>query len=153
MAYKFSRRASKYVWLTLPGVASIALTFSWLISIAPSAQQLTRQETEWRREQQAIRDRQKFLAENPVYSDYSQIILQNTRKEQRDLREVLAQWANGGIPKGYKDGQIIRILDENHQCLGYLIAGQGLYLALDNPGLCGASIPDVPALLDGATTL
>ncbi|MEM9151503.1 MAG: hypothetical protein AAGB19_13760, partial [Cyanobacteria bacterium P01_F01_bin.3] len=76
MAYRFSRRSVKYVWLTLPGLFAIGLTGIWLSTVAPSMQRAARTETEWRRERLAAKQRSEFLQDNKIHSDYSQLIFE-----------------------------------------------------------------------------
>lgn len=143
MTFKFSKRSSKYVWLSLPGLLSIGLTIGWLTSIAPKSQQATRKETQWRQELTAQKDRAEFLEENQIHSDYDQATFQGVSAEQPDLRSVLWDWYKSPTAQTYRDGQTIRLLDQFHACVGYLVAGKGIYLEIDNPGLCGDAIADV----------
>ena len=151
--FKFSPRAAKYVWLSLPGLFSIALTGLWLAAIAPSAQQATRREAQWRRDLQAQKQRQDFAHKHQIFSDYDQLIFLNTTADQADLAAVIWSWARRPESRIYRDGQTIRLLDQYHACIGYLIAPEGVYLERSNPGLCATPLSDIPAKLDTATPL
>lgn len=145
--FKLSPRAAKYVWLSLPGLFSIALTGLWLAAVAPGAQRATRQETQWRQELQAQKQRQDFAQENQIFSDYEQLIFQNTTADQPDLEAVIWAWSQRPENTIYRDGQTIRLLDQYHTCIGYLIAPHGVYLERSNPGLCATSLGDIPTKL------
>lgn len=152
MTYKFSARSGKYVWLSLAGLAPLALSLGWLTAIAPSTQQATRQETQWRQQRQAAKDRQDFLADNQIYSDYSQVVLEGVSSDQSDLRPTMAKRLTGETFRGYAPGQVVRLLDQNHQFIGYLKDGQA-YLEADNPGLAATEQPDVLTKLNQSTPL
>lgn len=152
-AFKFSRRASKYVWLTLPGLFSIALTGLWLVVIAPSVQKVTREETRWRQSLQAQKQRQEFAQANQIFSDYDQLIFQGTTANQADLKTIIWVWSQRPENQIYRDGQTVRLLDQYHTCIGYLIAPDGIYLEGSNPGLCKTSLGDIPSKLETANPL
>ena len=151
--FKFSPRAAKYVWLSLPGLFSIALTSLWLASVAPSAQRASREETEWRQALRAQKQRQEFAQSNQIFSDYDQLIFQDTTADQSDLEAVIWSWSQRPENRIYRDGQTIRLLDQYHTCIGYLIAPEGVYLERSNPGLCATPLEDIPAKLHTATPL
>lgn len=153
MTYRFSRRSAKYVWLTLPGLFSIGLTVLWIVTIAPETQRATRIETEWRRDRLTQKQRADFLQEHQIHNDYSQLIFDGTTADQPDLKQQLLSWSDGDMTQSYAPGQIIRLLDMHHVCIGYLIAGAGMYLELDNPGLCMTANADVAPRLKTANTL
>ncbi|MEM9149363.1 MAG: hypothetical protein AAGB19_02775 [Cyanobacteria bacterium P01_F01_bin.3] len=150
MAYRFSKRSVKYVWLTLPGLFATGLTGIWLSTVAPSMQHHARTETEWRRERLAAKQRSEFLQDNKIHSDYSQLIFEYAAADQTDLREVISAWYQGDMAKSYAPGQVVRLLDQYHVCIGYLVADAGVYLELDNPELCSASNADTPDKLNKA---
>lgn len=152
-AFKFSKRSAKYVWLTLPGLCSIALTGIWLVSVAPGAQLKTRQETDWRQEVLAQKQRADFLEENQIHSDYDQLIFSGTSADQEDLAAVLYTWSEAPESQVYGPGQTVRLLDQFHACMGYYIGGDGLYLARDNPGLCDAANADVKNTLENSKSI
>ncbi len=147
MTFKFSKRSSKYVWFSLPGLLSIGLSLGWLTSVAPQTQQASRKENQWRQELTAQKDRAEFLEENAIHSDYDQATFQGVTASQPDLSSVLWQWSRGPMGQTYRDGQTIRLLDQYHACMGYLVSGKGIYLDSDNPGLCGASNADIDQTL------
>lgn len=152
-AFEFSRRASKYVWLTLPGLFSIVLTGLWVVAIAPSMQKVTREETQWRQSLRAQKQRQEFAQENQIFSDYSQLIFQNTTADQVDLEAVIWAWTQRPENNIYRDGQTVRLLDQYHTCIGYMVAPHGVYLERSNSGLCKASLGDIPSKLETANPL
>lgn len=152
MTYKFSARSGKYVWLSLSGLLPLALSLGWLTAIAPSTQQATRQETQWRQQRQSAKDRQDFLADNQIYSDYSQVVLEGVSADQGDLRPTMAQRITGESFRGYAPGQVVRLLDQHHQFIGYLKDGQA-FLEIDNPGLASTDQPDVEDKLNQSTPL
>ena len=152
MAYRFSRRSSKYVWLSVPGLFSMALAMGWVVSASGPTQRASRQEIEWRQQRQAAKDRQDFLAENQLYSDYNQVILEGVAKDDPELRSVMSQRLTGESFRGYAAGQVVRMLDQHHQFVGYLRDGQA-YLEVDNPGLSQVDQPDIATTLNQSRPL
>ena len=152
VTYKFSARSGKYVWLSLSGLLPLALSLGWLTAIAPSSQQQTRQETQWRQQRQAAKQRQDFLADNQIYSDYSQVVLEGVSADQGDIKPTMAKRLTGESFRGYAPGQIVRLLDQHHQFIGYLRDNQA-YLEVDNPGLASTARPDVPTKLNQSAPL
>ena len=150
MVLRLSRRASKYVWMCLPGAFAVVLTGAWFFSIAPESQQASRREAEWRRDLTAQKERAEFLQENRIYSDYRQLTLLQTFADDVDLMSVVSDWASRRGTEVYRDGQTIRLLEENHQCIGFYVAGVGLFFERQNPGLCAAKNADVPAAIQNS---
>jgi hypothetical protein len=149
-AFRFSKRAGKYVWLSLPGLFSLALTGAWLVSIAPSAQLQARQETQWRNEVAEQKARADYLEENRIYTDYDKLIFQGVSADQEDLAAVLYTWSQSPESQAFNHGKAVRLLDQFHQCMGFYISGEGVYLAKENPGLCEASNADVDSVIKDA---
>ncbi len=153
MTYKFSKRSGKYVWLSLSGLLPVALSLGWLSAIAPSTQQQTRQETQWRSDVAAQKARADYLEENQIHTDYKQLIFSYVSADDSDLQGRIYEWLNSPAGQAYSPGQTILLLDKFHTCFGYLVAGRALYFESANPGLCKVKNADVEATLKNANPL
>jgi hypothetical protein len=90
-----------------------------------------------------MKERADFLDENRIHHDYDQVTMLNTNADDADLIQVISAWRQSPTGQAYAQGQIIRLLDQNHKCFGYLWAGFGLYFESQNPGLCAVQTADV----------
>ena len=137
MPQYLSQRSTKYALLCVPSLFSLALGAAWVLNIAPEAQEHTRAETQWRRDIQARKAREAFLQENRVETAYTTLIFEGLDVHNRaQVEERLKQWAVDPARKVYAYGQTLRLLDNQHECIGYFRAGDGAFLEADNPGLC-----------------
>ena len=145
MAFTFSKRSAKYVWFCLPGLFTVGLVGAWGLSIAPDMQAMSMGMVQWRQEKTQVRQRQQYLSKNPVHSDYAQLILSGTSKADTNLPSVIPLHLTADLIASYQPGQVIRLLDQHHQCIGYLVTNRGVYLG----SVCDASIPEVPKRIGG----
>ena len=137
MPQNLSQRSTKYAWLCVPSLFSLALGAAWVIGIAPEAQEHTRAETQWRRDIQAQKEREAFLQENRVEIAYTVLVFEDAdARHPEQVAERVKQWALNPARQAHDYGQTIRLLDNYHQCIGYFRAGYGAFLEADNPGLC-----------------
>lgn len=118
------------------------------MAIAPESQQASRHEVQWRQQRTEAKNRQDFLAKNQIYSDYDQLIFQDLSKDQGDIGDRLQVWSDSDVSKSYADGQIVRLLDKTHQCIGYAVSGRGIYSEANSAGICQLSIADVASQLN-----
>jgi len=100
----------------------------------------------WQAEQLDAKAKQDFLQENRVYSDYGQVRFEGLNADDPDVETQIIKRA-GQIERTYGDGQTVRVLDENHNCLGYIVAPSAVYTRETTPGICDLDIPAVEARL------
>jgi formylglycine-generating enzyme required for sulfatase activity len=152
-AFRFSNRAVKYVWLSLPGLAALGLSAAWLISVAPDKQAESLQATDWKEEVREQKERADFLQEHQVHSNYDQIILLGLDAASPDTKTRVWEWVQSPTAEVHESGKIIRLLDQYHDCVGYFVSGSGAFLEEENPGLCKVENGDVDESLRTANKL
>lgn len=139
MTHQLSRRSRKYVWLSLPAVLSLGLSAVWVVSIAPEAQQHTREETQWRRDIAAQKQRQEYLRENALETETERYKLSGFVLGKSDPLTIPEMYFPGGLDV-FREDQTVKLLDEFGGCIGF-IQSRKLYIGDDNPGLCGQQSP------------